>query len=237
MDFARRALSFLEPGMLQYALALVVAVVAVFWDVIGLPSTGELTELARAFFDNYGLYALYVAAVIESLFVLSLYFPGSFVVILAILVSDRSLLALGSIVLIGWLSVLSATVVNYWLGKEGFYRALLFLGSQRAIGNMQESLQKHGKLTVFFSGIHPNILAIANICLGIARVGLSRALFLTAMSIAFWLPLQVYVLGFLLPDPQANSEYLQWVLVAALVLWGSFNIFRAYPRQFGDTTD
>lgn len=221
-----RIAEFLKPGMFYFLMAFFVILIAMNREALGLPSVESLTNIVRTFFDSYGLWALYIAAVIESLFMISLYFPGSFVVVLAILVSDRSLPALAAIVLIGWASVLTATIINYWLGREGFYRLLLKLGSEDVLNNMQAWLTKRGRLAIFLAGVHPNILAVVNICMGIARAGLAQTLLYSFMAIAFWIPVQVFILGFLLPDPEADTIFLQWIVAAALVGWGMYKIYQ-----------
>ena len=224
MNTIQQWIRYLQPGAFYFALAIFFVIMIFVREPLGLPGIDVLADVAKGFFERYGLIALYICAVIESLFMISFYFPGSLVVILAILVSDRSLLALGTIVVIGWASVLTATVVNYWLGKEGLYRLLLHLGSEDTLRDMQAWLQKRGRLAIFFSAAHPNILAITNICMGIARAGLFKTLALTALAIAFWIPVQVYILGFVLPDPKESTALLQWVIVASIVLFGVYKI-------------
>jgi membrane protein DedA with SNARE-associated domain len=211
---------YLAPGAFHFTLAVFFTIMVFVREPLGMPGVDAVAGVAKGFFERYGLIALYISAVIESLFMISFYFPGSLVVVVAILVSDRSIPALGAIVLIGWASVLTATVINYWLGKEGFYRLLLHLGSEKSVIEMQAWLEKRGRWAIFFSGVHPNILAITNICMGIARAGLLKTLALSFIAIAFWIPVQVYILGFVLPDPKESTALLQWIIVAGLVAWG-----------------
>ncbi len=220
VSHVRAWVEYLAPGFFYFALAIGFSAVLFFRESLGLPGIDTYTDIAKGFFDRYGLFALYVAAVIESLFMISLYFPGSFVFVLAILVSDRSPLSLGEIVFVGWASVLTATIINYWLGKEGFYRLLLHFGAERTVEDMQAWLEKRGRWAVFLSAAHPNILAVTNICMGIARTGLLKSLALSFIAIIFWIPLQVYILGFVLPDPKESTALLQFAIAAILVWFG-----------------
>lgn len=212
--------AYLAPGFVYFALATGFVAAILLRDRLGLPGLDTYTDVAQGFFDSYGLYALYVAAILESLFMVCLYFPGSFVFILAILVSDRSFLALSTIIVIGWASVLTATVINYWLGREGFYRILLHWGAAKTVEDMQAWLDKRGRWAIFISAAHPNVLAVTNICMGIAHTGLSRAIAYSFVAIGFWIPLQVYVLGFVLPDPKASAELLQLMIAGGFVWMG-----------------
>lgn len=222
---------FLEPGMFHFVLALILISVGISWKYLGLPDAADATALAERFFEQYGLITLLIAAFIESIFMISFYFPGSFVVVLAILVSDRSFASLLAIVVIGWVSVLSATVVNYWLGREGFYRLLLKLGSRSLVDRMQTWLDKRGSIVVFIAAAHPNLLAIANICMGIARKGLMKVLSLTSVAILFWIPFTVFIFGFVLPNPQENTTILYWVFTAVLLVWGFILAWRERLKQ------
>ncbi len=221
---------YIEPGIFYFALAIIVVVMIFVREPLGLPGIDFFAGIAKDFFERYGLITLYVSAVIESLFMISFYFPGSLIVALAILVSDRSVAALAVIVLIGWASVLTATAINYWLGKEGFYRLLLRLGSEDTLHSMQAYLEKRGRWAVFFSAVHPNLLAIATICMGIARTGFVKTMAFSFIAIAFWIPVQVYILGFVLPDPNESMALLQW-LIAALFVFGGV---RAVRKKQGD---
>ena len=221
MNFINAVRRYLEPGMFQFTLAILFGAVGVLWAPLGLPDLAALTRTAQAYFEQYGLITLFVASFIESVFMISFYFPGSFVVVLAILVSDRSLSSLSIIVLIGWSAVLAATAINYWLGREGFYRFLLKFGSRQLVDRMQVWLNRNGPLTIFLSAFHPNFLAVGSICMGIAREGLLKTLGLSFIGIAFWIPVSVYVLGFVLPNPQEDTAFLYWFVVGFLVLWGS----------------
>ena len=220
MDNLKRLVKYLEPGAFYFTFAVVFVILMFVREPLGLPGVDALADVAKGFFERYGLVALYIAAVIESTFVISFYFPGSLVVVLAILVSDRSIPSLTIIVLIGLASVMTATVVNYFLGKEGAYRLLLRLGSEEIVNDMQAWLAKRGRVAVFFSAVHPNILAITNICMGIARAGLLRTLTGTFLAILFWIPIQVYILGFILPDPHESTLLLQWCIAAGMVWLG-----------------
>ncbi len=232
----RKYIKYLEPGFFYFLLAVGFGIAVVFRESLGLPGVDVYADIARGFFDRYGLVALYVALIVESLFMISLYFPGSLVFVLAILVSDRSLLELSAIVVVGWASVLTATMINYWLGKEGFYRLLIRLGSAQTVEDMQAWLEKRGRWAIFVSAAHPNILAVTNICMGIARAGLFRALALSFAAIIFWIPLQVYILGFVLPDPKESTALLQ-LLIATGLFWLGIREVRKQRSQRGNVQE
>lgn len=226
---------FFAPGAFQFILAGIFATSALLWGSLDLPGVGAIVTTAEMLFERYGLIALFIAAFIESIFMISFYFPGSAVVVLAILVSDRSPSSLAVIVVIGWASVLAASAVNYWLGKEGFYRLLLRIGSPSTVEKMQAWLDKRGFFALFLSAMHPNFLAIANICMGITRKGLLKTLMFSFLAILFWIPLQVYILGFVLPDPQESGLLLYLLVIIGLLLWGGLLVAKEYRTNSNRT--
>ena len=228
-----RLKQYLEPGIFPFTLVVILALARFIWAPLGLPDTETLIQISRAFFEQYGYAALFVAAFLESLFMISFYFPGSFMVVLAIIVSDRSFYSLAVIACVGIASVLAATAVNYWLGREGFYRLLLRLGSRKIVERMQLWLDKYGLLTLFLSGMHPNFLAIANICMGIARVPLWRTVTYSFLTLLFWIPLQIFILGFILPDPLRNAPHYYTLAIVVFFLWGIFLVVREQIKKKG----
>lgn len=71
---------------------------------------------------------LFAAALLEGLFMVNIYLPGSFVIVLSVYLSDQSLSELAAIATVTWIAFLLASVINYLLGSTGGYRSLLALG-------------------------------------------------------------------------------------------------------------
>ena len=232
-ELLRRAKTYLEPGLFPFTLVIILVMARFIWAPLGLPDTETLIIVSRGFFEQYGYAALFVSAFLESLFMISFYFPGSFMVVLAIIVSDRSLYSLSIIACVGIASVLAATAVNYWLGREGFYRLLLRLGSRGIVERMQAWLDRYGLFTLFVSGMHPNFLAVANICMGIAREGLLKSLTYSFGTLLFWIPAQIIILGFILPDPLHNAPHYYTLAIVVFFVWGVFLVVKEslYPKE------
>lgn len=223
---ARSMRAAIEPGLFPLILALFLIIMGLLWEPLGLPDVPRTIAIVSGLFEKHGATALFLGAFIEGLFMINLYFPGSFVILLAILVSGRTLPELALVAFIAWLAFSMASVVNYLLGKYGFYRLLLFLGSKDVVGKMQGWMHKRGKMTVFLSAVHPNFLAVALVSMGIAQKGLVKSTGLSMIALACWAPVLTALTAFVLPPATEAAGY-YWFMVALLLAWALALCIRA----------
>lgn len=209
----------IEPGMLQLGMALALTIFGLVWEPLGLPDVTEFIRLVTDLFAHYGLPIVFIASFIEGFFMVNFYFPGSFVVLLAVSVLEHSFSAYATLVLVVWAACMCAVLCNYILGRYGFYRALLWLGSERIITRMQAWLDRRGNLAVLLSGIHPNFLAVAAVCMGIARESVTRSLVLAGVALALWLPTEAGIFMLFSPQPTESVAF-YWYLIAIFAMWG-----------------
>jgi len=121
------------------------------WTVGIIPPPIEIVTLLENLYDQYGLTGLAVATLLEGIVYLGLYFPGSFIIALAIFFSDGSFSSLFLISLVVTISLMVTSFVNYFLGRHVMFRHK---------GN-EQLIKKHGKVSKGFllSMLHPNLLA------------------------------------------------------------------------------
>jgi len=55
------------------------------WGILGLPKESELLLIVKDYFSKYGLYIVFISALIEGFFLLGQYFPGGFVIFLGVI--------------------------------------------------------------------------------------------------------------------------------------------------------
>jgi membrane protein DedA with SNARE-associated domain len=216
----RRILTILSPGLLPFIWAVLFAFFAVLYRLFNLPSPAQTVVFARDLFNNYGVYVLTLAAFVEAIFMISVYFPGSLVIAIAVVISDKSPDSLFTIGLLVWLGFVAALPLNYYLGKEGFYRGLLVLGGRDVIHKMQRWMERRGRTAVLLSACQPSILAFAVVCMGITREGLVRTIFLAAISLIPWVALIIVLLSIITKGIDVTDKNQAWYFIALLVLWG-----------------
>jgi membrane protein DedA with SNARE-associated domain len=235
MNHLKRFKEFIEPGMFQFVLAVALIVVGFLWIPIGLPAPDETVAIATNLFEKYGMIVLLIGAFVEGIFMVNLYFPGSFLILLAILVSSRTLPELAAITAIAWVAFSLASALNYFLGRYGFYKLLLFLGSPKLVEDMRAWMNKRGRWAILLSAFHPNFLAISVVSMGVAREGFFKSMFWSMVSLLFWVPVLTALMAFILPDANETDTY-YWYLVLILLAWGCILILRSHFRRKREVT-
>ena len=231
MGLSKKLRNFLAPGFFPFALAFIFLSLELLWYLAELPTPTELAAIGERFYKDYGLWVVFAAAVIEGLFMVNFYFPGSFVIVLAVIIVPHTFSALAPIALIVWLAFLLAGSINYCLGKFGFYKALLFLGHRSIIDRTQQWMDRKGKWAIFIAGVHQNILAVMQVCMGIARVGVLKTLVLSAVSLAIWIPVSTVVVAAIFSKTVLDSPYFVYFVAMAFVVWGLYLCFSDFYKK------
>ncbi len=102
------------------------------WKLFGLPPEEELIEMARGYFEEYGLITVFAAAIIEGELLAGWYVPGGLVIFLGVILShsqEQAILSV-SFTIVGFLI---AYIFNFFVGKYGWYKILLKLGVQNSL--------------------------------------------------------------------------------------------------------
>lgn len=220
-----------RPGHLPFILGATFITFAFVYRFLGLPEPEEMAEIINFFYNTYGVQILFFAAFLEGIFMISFYFPGSFVILLAVFISDKSITDLSYIATLSFLGFVFSVAINYLLGKYGFYHALLWMGKRNTIESMQKWLDHKGRIAIFLSAFHPNFLAIAVVCMGISREGILRTGMSASLSLAFWVPLWTIVAAVLLSQVNIEDPNQHWYIFAAFVVWGVFLIIKAMVKN------
>src|SRR3989338_552338 len=215
-----RIFNFLSPGFFPFSLCIFLGVFILFYRIFNLPSPSELTQQIVKWYEIYGFIVVFISAIAESLFMLSIYLPGSLAIVLAVYslgYSSQNLFIIGTIVVAGFTI---SNIVNYLLGKYGYYRLLLFFGKHDIIDDMQKRLEKRGLLTVFLTAFHPNFLAITLVCLGIGKIKFLKSLFYSFISATFWVTVWTIIVSKLVKKINLQDSNQSLYLLGGFFLWG-----------------
>lgn len=60
-----------------------------FWKLLGLPSDDQMLVVVKDYFLKYGLWIVFISALIEGFLLLGQYFPGGFVIFLGVISRGR----------------------------------------------------------------------------------------------------------------------------------------------------
>ena len=194
--------------------------------VLPVPSFAELFALLQAFFRDYGLPALLVAAFLEGIFLFSFYIPGSLVIVLGVIVSADDPRRLAAIGLACWIGVNLAMVVDYAIGRYGLHRLLAGIGATAAVAGTERWMQRWSSGDL--SRRHPPQSAVAGDGLRRHRAHpMLVALAEAALATAVFIPLTLTVAWLMLRNIAVDEANPLPVVLGLLLLWVPFCSFAA----------
>lgn len=230
----RKVKFWLRLAAVPISFAFLYIILAAIFRNFNLDSPTEILEYGQAVYSRYGVAILLPAAFIEGIFLVNLHFPGMYVFLFAVLVSDKSITSLLIILVSCWSGFMLAGLLNYWMGKHGYYRALLFLGEKTVIEKIQLIVQRYKAPTLFLASVLPSLLAISLVCVGIAKENILRTMVIVGVSLLFWLAIWLWLATTALnlvdvyTIQYSNSSIFAF---AVLILWGTFLIIKGELRS------
>lgn len=220
----------ISAGSIYLALAAAFSIFSLLYSLLNFPPPRDLAAIGRDLYNDYGLVILLLAALLEGVFMVNIYIPGSFVIVLSVFLSDKSIEQLITISMVVWIGFFASSVFNYWLGATGFYKALLLLGKKNTVEKMQSWIEKKGSRAIFMSSIHPNFQAITMVCTGIARHSFFNSLTKSALSLAFWVPVWTIFFSIILKRVDIEDSNGPLYVIILLLLVGVSAIIIEYIK-------
>jgi len=183
----------------------------ILWSLNLIPPPNQIILFLESLYNNYGLIGLAIATFLEGIVYLGLYFPGSFIILLSVMLSDGTFLSFIKITLVVAITLTITSTINYWLG-----RYVKFKESE------EEKLllkSKNASKGLFFSSLHPNLLAFYFFNLGIEKKSPLRIIFVPFIMIIVGLfyCFLVYSLRLVLRN-QIEKPYIMMTLI---LIWFS----------------
>ena len=173
-------------------MAFPLAVLAVFgllyaiWLALDLPPEETLIAIARSYLDRYGLAIVLVCAYLEALLVIGWYFPGTLVIIVALIVAAAEPVRYAETAAVGGLGLYLGQVTNFFAGKYGWYRLLLAFGLREPLENAKRRLLKYGLSAIFTTFWQANLASCISTAAGILQFSPQRFLVLALLAQTFW---------------------------------------------------
>lgn len=199
------------------------------WKILDLPPKEELTEIARAYFATYGLITVLVSAVLEGLLIVGWYYPGSLVIFLGVLFVGKDVPRTTGVVAVVTIGLFVAYVLDFLIGRYGWYRLLLAFGIKGPLESAQRRLTKHGPSSIFLSYWQPNLAALTATAAGILHVPFRTFLVHSFVAVVIWnifWGTLVYVLG----EAALSLVGLQFVFIV-IGIWIAFRVFSGMRRR------
>lgn len=163
-----------------------IATLLLIWRLLDLPSGEALTDVVSHYFDIYGYWVIFLSAIVEGLLLAGLYYPGSVVIFLGVILANGDVKQVIIVVVVTTLGLIIAHIINYLLGKYGWYRLLVKLGLSESIENAKGRLTRYGIRAIFLSHWHPNFGAFISTAAGILNFSPRTFLLSTIVAISIW---------------------------------------------------
>ena len=151
-----------------------------------MPPQNEIIEIAKEYFNTYGIWIVLISAFIEGTLLLGLYYPGSIVIVLGVILSNGDIKMVFLVVLVASLGIFTAYIVDYFLGKYGWYKLLVKFGLKDQIESAKNKLEKYELRVIFLSYWHPNFAAVISTAAGILKLSFRRFVIHSALILLAW---------------------------------------------------
>lgn len=156
------------------------------WKALNLPPESELIEIARGYFEKYGIITVLVSSIIEGMLLVGWYYPGSLVIFLGVIFAGKDVLQVIFVVSFVTLGLSIGYIINFFLGKYGWYRLLLAFGLKKPLNDAQKRLTKYGLSGIFVSYWQPNLAAVTSTAAGILRFPFRKFLLFSSFAVILW---------------------------------------------------
>jgi len=227
----KKVKKFFTSAIFEYSIALLFLIYLLTYDVIGLPPVNELIQIIEKGFQHYGLIFLFVGLIVEGLFMVGFYFPGSIVAFMAVLTLGKTYSDIFLIILIGSFALILVNIFNYILGKYGYYKVLEKFGARNVIERMKRRFNKNQRGTILLFSSSPNFLAIISIYAGIVKTDLKKYLRFVSICVVFWVSLVSAVLFIFfhninLSESSDNIGWIAFIIILIWAVWESISFMR-----------
>lgn len=196
------------------------------WKVLNLPTDDQLLIIVREWFAQYGLWIVFISALVEGFLLLGQYFPGGFIIFLGVISAGKDIPRAMEVVSVVCISFFIAYSLNYLVGKYGWYKLLSKFGLIGSIERSKEKLTKQGLNAIFFTYWEPNLASLTATAAGILGISFKKFLLYSAIGIVLWnifWGTLVYVLG----ESALKIVGLKWVLII-FGIWIGIILFKKY---------
>ena len=221
--------------MLRRALKIIafpLAVLAVFgllyaiWLALDLPPEETMIAAAKYYLDRYGVVIVLISAYLEGLLLIGWYFPGTLVIILALVFAGPDPARTAQVAAVAGTGLFSAYVTNFFAGKYGWYRLLLAFGLREPLANAQRRLTKYGLSAIFTTYWQANLASCISTAAGILQFPVGRFIALSFIAEGLWVTFWASLIFFLGPAALSLAGFrmvlflvLIWIALRLVYRW------------------
>lgn len=204
----------------------VFALIYALWVALDLPPEQTIIAISKDYLARYGLAIVLVCAYVEALLVIGWYFPGTLVIIFAMIVAVPEPLRYVETAGTAGFGLYCGQVTNFFAGKYGWYRLLLAFGLREPLENAKRRLVKYGLSAIFTTYWQANLASVISTAAGILQFPERRFIALAFAAQALWFLFWSSLIFFLGPAALALAGFrmilfliLLWIAARLIYRW------------------
>jgi membrane-associated protein len=156
------------------------------YDLLGLPSSEEIINSVEKYYEQYGYWIVLLGVLAEGILLINWYLPGSVVIAFGVVFAKRADLSVTIMLLLVILGFMATSILNYALGRFGWYHVFLKLGLRTPLEKVKSKVESKGLRILFTTYIHPNFSALSATAAGILKLPFAKFFFYSLICIIFW---------------------------------------------------
>lgn len=185
-----------------------------------IPNAPKLIHRVERLYGKYGYDLIFLGALLEGTFLVGFYVPGSFIVLLGAVLARAGIVSFPLVVLFGTLGLVTGYVLNYCLGRFGWFHILKGFGFNHQIKIAEEKLMKSQDKTLFWGYIMPSSASFLSTAAGVLKINFKKFFIQSLFTQLFWSLLWgglAYIFG--IRFVEAFIAYFGFVAIAGFLLF------------------
>ncbi|MES2471044.1 MAG: VTT domain-containing protein [Patescibacteria group bacterium] len=208
------------------------------WWAFSMPEPQYVFNYILNLFDTHGLMIVGLAAFIEGLVLINIYFPGSAVIVIGVIAEKGDAKGAALVVLTTTIAFILSGVVNYFIGYYGLHSIIKKFGGETWLKQAEAWYQRSGNKAILASYMHPNLGAFISVACGNARYNFARFLQYAATASICWNILWgIIVFNFATMMGRAVTQ--GWPVIVLLLTWAIVVFIKGYretPKGTAETS-
>lgn len=151
-----------------------------------IPDTETLIGLLTGLYETIGYPLITLGAVAEATFLLGFYVPGSTVVLLGAALSKTGVVAFPLVYVLGTLGLLGGFIINYFLGRYGWYHVIKGFGLEKGIEEAKQKIERYDVWAIMLGYFFPGSASFLSTAAGVLKMPFQKFLMASLVAQGFW---------------------------------------------------
>ena len=134
-----------------------------------LPPFSVMLDFLESLYFRFGYVGLFISAFLESIVYIGLYFPGSFIIVLSVLLSNGTIVEFLSISCVTALAITLANCINYYIGRKQLLKRFISVDTHKKKGAKSQQKHVHSWTEFLIMVSHPTLLTFHSFRQGIEK--------------------------------------------------------------------